>query len=472
MLALLAPALALAGPDVYGLGDGHDGPLVVSAPGTVVNEATALAADATAGALTVTVADSAGLASGRLVLLHRTADPLVGAVPDTATSLDVSTSDVGRYELARLTAVAGTTLTLDAPLASAFPASGSQLVAVPEYSVASVLAGGTIVAPAWDGASGGVVALLVQGTLTVSGAIRADGAGFRGGVGVQNTGTDSDCVGLTLAQPDAGMRGEGLALAWGPAESGQGNLANGGGGGLCRHAGGGGGGNGGPGGNGGWEYNQAGSVSGGYGGAALVHADVDLRLLLGGGGGSPEGDYGTWDGGPGGGVVWARARSILGTGTFSAVGAAAEPTGFDGGGGGGAGGTLVLYSTGVAACGALDADGGNGASSTGTYYVGPGGGGGGGRVYVTASSACAVSVAAGLAGTQPDPGTPHWGALPASTTDPAYVGVSLLELDVRAERPALGHDGRRGVVRHRDVARDAGRRRVGRRGAPGVPRRG
>src|SRR5688500_1166941 len=71
-VAAVWSSTALASPDLYGTGDGHEGELEVDAPGTVVNHASALGVDARAGDDFVdvtSVSSAAGsFAAGDLVL--------------------------------------------------------------------------------------------------------------------------------------------------------------------------------------------------------------------------------------------------------------------------------------------------------------------------------------------------------------------------------------------------------------------
>src|SRR5208282_5838589 len=64
-----------------------------------------------------------------------------------------------------------------------------QVIVVPQYTTASFNATTPPTAPAWNGSTGGVLALDTSGTLTLNGAtIVVDGLGFRGGAGMQLTG--------------------------------------------------------------------------------------------------------------------------------------------------------------------------------------------------------------------------------------------------------------------------------------------
>ncbi|NJS35913.1 MAG: hypothetical protein HC765_04870 [Brachymonas sp.] len=79
-----------------------------------------------------------------------------------------------------------------------------QVVRVPQLSSATIT--GELTAPAWNGRSGGVVALDVAGTLTLNAGINVSQRGFRGG-GVRNIGAitapslvaGGPCIPRTLA---------------------------------------------------------------------------------------------------------------------------------------------------------------------------------------------------------------------------------------------------------------------------------
>lgn len=209
-----------------------------------------------------------------------------------------------------------------------------QVIRVPQYTTATL--GSTLTAKAWDGATGGVLAVDVSGTLTLGGAsVSVNGLGFRGGGGVQLTGdgTALNTDFRTLA-PDSstaptihmvnGSKGEGIAgtpkfvyqhgATIGSPTSGNGPLntnvegylngsygrgapGNGGGGSTDGHpldngdnSGGGGGGNGGNGGAGGnsWQSNLP---VGGQGGGSI--SPKLTRITMGGGGGAGTTNNGT-----------------------------------------------------------------------------------------------------------------------------------------------------------------------------------
>jgi hypothetical protein len=247
-----------------------------------------------------------------------------------------------------------------------------------------------VVAAPWDGTTGGIVAFFARGTITDDGAIAADASGFRGGAFVASPSLATGCTGLDQATPQAGAKGEGIAVG---APGGRGDVANGGGGADCSRSGGAGGGNGGQGGGGGASESADGSRAvGGIGGAPLVFSAL-TRLTFGGGGGAGQGSSG--DGAPGsagGGVVFLRGVTLAGAGTVSARGGSyvdatghALRAGVDGAGGGGAGGTIALRFVGAIACAALDVGGGDGAGIASEGH-GPGGGGAGGHLLAQAKT--------------------------------------------------------------------------------------
>jgi hypothetical protein len=347
-----------------------------------------------------------------------------------------------------------------------------QVIRVPQYSNASI--SGTVNALAWNGATGGVLAIDVADRLTFAGGtLNASGRGFRGGGALvqagSNTPSNTDYRSLATRTAHA-AKGEGIAgtptyvnnsgvLAdtgvegYPSGSNGRGAPGNAGGGGNDgnpaandQNTGGGGGGNGGQGGRGGhaWCSTYASSCpqTGGHPGATAPNGST--RLLLGGGGGAGTNNNNTGSpagfassGAAGGGIVILRAGEIVGSGSISANGASASSTvGNDGTGGGGAGGTVlvtVLRNSGGGSL-SVQADGGDGGSNTGGGAPhGPGGGGGGGYVASNGVAPLSASVSGGSAGTTASGGFSggiNYGALPgsagttASLAAASVVGVS------------------------------------------------
>jgi uncharacterized repeat protein (TIGR01451 family) len=317
--------------------------------------------------------------------------------------------------------------------------SSAQVIRVPQYTTATLSS--TLTCLAWNGSVGGILALDVNGTLTLGGTVSVDGMGFRGGSGRQLTGGSANST--DYRSPSTincfALKGEGFAgtpallpnsnpgsglQGYPNGDSGWGAPGNAGGGGNDsnptandENAGGGGGSNSGFGGIGGNTWNDN-LPLGGYGGVSLpVLTD---RLFLGGGGGAGDrNNAGVSSGAAGGGVVIIRANAITGTGSITANGASAVASANDGGGGGGAGGTILVYTTTSGSLTGLSvsANGGNGANCymTGTTLAdrhGPGGGGSGGTIILSGApdSASVNGGANGVTTTLNDP----YGATPGT----------------------------------------------------------
>lgn len=337
-----------------------------------------------------------------------------------------------------------------------------QVVLVPQYLSATL---GAVTATAWNGSSGGILALDIAGQLNLGGAtVSVDGQGFRGGAGMQLTGGVAGASNADYRQvsPTAytgaaatgidGAKGEGVAGTPMWVESGttylqttttigypsgtaDGSMAHGapgnaGGGGTdgdaagnTQNAGGGGGGNGGPGGTGGDSWNT--NLSDGGAGGTAFPATID-RIAMGGGGGAgsrnnSDGDTQASAGAAGGGVIFIRAYSLTGTATLTANGMGAyNGTANDAGGGGGAGGTIVILTANGGESGlTLQANGGRGGDAWDSdgYNLadrhGPGGGGGGGIILVSGAPA-SMGFLGGANGTTLTPGVAY-GATPGTT---------------------------------------------------------
>lgn len=381
-LLLLLPALAVA--QVQQLGEGRDGPLDVTALDTIVNAASALTADAAAGDPLVTVADSTPFSAGAMVL-----------VMQTQWKSDGERYRIGEYSLHFIERVIGPRLQLATPLNRPFKMGEAQAVLVPQYTDVTVRSGASLVAPAWNGSSGGVLALVATGAFRNDGQVSATGQGFRGGTAREVAEREAGCVGEDEPAPRGSERGEGaLVGGFGTSFTGRRNNDSGGGGGVCTYAGGGGGASLGEGGQGGFSADARRDV-GGVGGQALTFSG----LVLGGGGGASNGTFGKGrSGARGGGAVFVRARSLDGAGAFVSNGSDGPPTDarFGGGGGAGAAGSIIIEVIDDARC-KLFAVGGAGGAAT---DQGPGGGGGGGLTSLRAGKVleCPMSVAGGSSG--------------------------------------------------------------------------
>jgi LPXTG-site transpeptidase (sortase) family protein len=444
-LAVQAPEVALAA----GRGcviPGNDGPNATLTG--VVNSYYPATANAGVGAKSISVGasipgGSPPIAAGDLLLVIQMQDADINAVNSIAygdgTTGRGSTAlhSTGLYEYVRATSgVSGGAVTIAGTgagggLVNAYDFAATvtathgfrtfQVIRVPQYSSATVVAG--LTATAWDGAAhaGGVLAIDVAGALNLNGqTISVNQLGFKGGLGVGQVGGPDANTDYAVASQrgDHGYKAEGIvgtphflydAIA-GAAVTGAadgyplGDAARGapgtaGGGGTDgdpsindQNSGGGGGANGGQGGMGGnsWTSNLP---VGGLGGAAFQ--PTAARVVLGGGGGAGSRNNSSGfasSGGTGGGIVMIRAGTVAGAGTITANGGTGVTPANDGGGGGGAGGSIVVSASAGTVNGVTAAA--NGGNGTDAWPAGPAGaanrhgpgGGGAGGVIVTSNA--------------------------------------------------------------------------------------
>jgi hypothetical protein len=404
---LLATSSAQTKGDPVGLGNGQDGSVSINAFSTVINSYAQLMAPVNAGSKTLYVSSTAGFAANSLVMIIQMSGQPMPPSGNQGPFILTSTN-VGRFELIRVQSVGAGTITLVDGVRRSFPGQVTQVVKVPEYTAFTVTTTGSVIAPAWDGMTGGIVAFLATGTVTINSSISVFDVGLRGGMPVQDISGSTSCNGLEEVSPQGARKGESLVSGQYGIAAGRGNLLNGGGGGVCVSAGGGGGANAGMGGKGGITFDGGRNV-GGLGGGNLIF-DPTTNLVLGGGGGAGHvTDMNLVFGGNGGGIIFIRANSVVGTGSLDASGASASVTEDLGGGtsgapGGGAGGSIYVRAIGainlpgVGGVNSVMANGGNGGSQL-KANAAPGGGGGGGYVFLQGSNITVIEdVLGGFAG--------------------------------------------------------------------------
>lgn len=160
-------------------GTGKDGPLTVSAPSTIINTYSEITDTAlSAGSTTMNVAAAGGFSVGDLILVIQMQNG-IGNFPKEYTTI---------------TAIAGNSLTVNPPLVNGYvsnnfgqpntlPASvlASQIVRIGEYTDVTVDSSASIVAQAWNGNTGGIIAFRAKGKVTINGLIDTTGQGFRAG---------------------------------------------------------------------------------------------------------------------------------------------------------------------------------------------------------------------------------------------------------------------------------------------------
>lgn len=348
---------------------GVDGALMLASGTTTINTVRTTVTG-TAASTMATLGDATGFAVGNLVLLHQSQGG----------------TTVGAWETHRIVTLAGTSVTLDTPLANTYEVSATahaQIVLVPQYTTVSV-AGATLNAPAWDGTTGGILAFVAGGAVTVNagGVIDMGARGFRGHPflmipnrpGDQGEGSTAFGIQTRAANTNGGGGGErnGCECCWGGAGGGGGHA-------LAGTAG-----------------NNGGNPCqlGGLGGLAVGNPNQTLVFFGGAGanGGADEDGYGS-GGASGGGFVYIGAASItmIGTGRLSVDGQTGRPdVNFSGcgsgGGGGGAGGAIYLQ-TAVVDLGAsrVTSAGGVGGDDPGNCGT-PGGVGSVGRITIRGGS--------------------------------------------------------------------------------------
>lgn len=275
-------------------GSGKNGSPAVS--GTI-NTYAACTGTATQTSLTTALAASAG----DCILIHQSQG-----------------TGAGQWELNYVLADAGATLTLAYPLAYTY-GTGAQAVLVPQYTGGTL--SGAVTGTAWNGTVGGIIALMSNGDLNLSGSVSAYGIGFRGGNG--NSGQNQ-------ATSGEGYLGAGSATTNANGVSGGGSVGD-----DCFGAAGGYGTAGGTG-----AYKQNGT-SGGTNGIA------DLTTLFFGGAGGGAADFSGTAGGRGGdsgGIVLIFAKNITITGTINVNGKSGNVSGDTSltAGGGAAGGSCLI----------------------------------------------------------------------------------------------------------------------------------
>jgi gliding motility-associated-like protein len=409
----------------------------------VVNEYTALTADAPAGSTTLNVTANtlnannrfAGpLAPGDLILIiQMQGASLKGTlIGDHCVESDSLWGEVtnynngGFYEFQQVNAIpgGGTSLVLDCGLAHSYTAAGHvQVVRVPRYASLTINSGGNLSCDLWQGSTGGVLAVEVLGNTVIAsgGKIDVSSKGFRGGIA--QSGSQKYGVGnfATTTATAGAAKGEGVG-GWGAeydligGRYGKGAAGNAGGGGNAHNGGGAGGGNGGV--VASWNGHGIPDLSNGYSAAwNLDYPWIANTTSPGGGHGgytfSSKNTANPLTNGPGNGAVWggdARSRSggfggrplDYSTGRlFMGGGGGAGDEDNNVGGGGGMGGGLVYvmnYGT-LSGAGQVIANGGNGASTLNSPFApgidGAGGAGAGGTIVLNSVQAITgVSVAA------------------------------------------------------------------------------
>ncbi len=242
--------------------EGKDGSKVLSST-AVVNEYTYLTSSAVAGGTLLQVNNSSlnannrfssSLNTGDLIMIIQVQGASVSTTNNASFGAVTAYNSAGAYELQEVISVLPSQIFIKCALKNSYSSSGKTMVVrIPRYSSLTIGVAGKISADAWNGKTGGVVALEVQGNMVVDGSIDVSALGFRGGILEQYTYKNWFTINTDYVSIDSNLsaaKGESIAGFYTEYDAlggryGRGAIANGGGGGNSHNAGGGGGANGG-----------------------------------------------------------------------------------------------------------------------------------------------------------------------------------------------------------------------------------
>ncbi|HEX9059154.1 MAG TPA: LamG-like jellyroll fold domain-containing protein [Clostridia bacterium] len=301
-------------------GSGTDGSLTISSNTTNAPIDSACTGTISTYALSAT---NASFAAGQIILIHQTQG-----------------TNAGQYEQNVISSYTAGTITLQNALKKTYT-TGAQVLVLKQYTNVTVNSGITWTAKAWNGTTGGILAFLANGTVTVTGNIVANGAsansitgasggGFRGGNGVGGTnvasyqGESSNGVGIqsTANNGSAGGGGENTNASGGTASGGSAGHSVAGSNGYG---------------------NGQGYIVGTAGAIGTDSSDLTTFQLGAGGGGAGRESVDVWGGSSGGGGIMIFGVTISVTGTITANGGAANQDGNAGHySAAGAGGSILL----------------------------------------------------------------------------------------------------------------------------------
>jgi len=212
-----------------------DGAKVVATANNIVNEYTSLAANAAAGATTITVANSTlnansrfpgNLAPGDLIMIIQIQGATILGQPwifntdygdprDSTWGEITNYNNCGNWEFAQVYSVPNaTSITLDCPLANNYTSAGRVVVVrVPRYSSLTINSGGSITCDTWNGTIGGICAIEVENNTVINagGSINITGKGFRGAALLENLSTNGANEAAAILPDFGAEKGEGIA---------------------------------------------------------------------------------------------------------------------------------------------------------------------------------------------------------------------------------------------------------------------
>ena len=431
---------------------GKDGSETITTAGVIFNRYTTLAASASIGNTSITVANSANLAAaaiagasnnpyanaslayGDLIMIIK----MQGATINTTNTVNYGTvialNNTGVYELKVVRNVSGNLITFCSGLANNYTIGGTQrvqVIRIPRLSALTINAGASLTASAWSSSfTGGIVAIEVTGNLVLNGSITVAGLGYRGGVVDNNTTAQPSTVTnyVNSSSNDGAEKGESIAGFQSDYDGLNGRYdrgapANGGGGGNAHNAGGGGGANGNNGNT--WTgqgrmvtnasnplaawaldpgYTSNGnaltnSSGGGRGGYTFGGNDQSATTTA-PGNSSWGGDYRREVGGLGGRPLTYTSNTLY----MGGGGGAGDGNNNSAQNGANGGGIIYLHVTGnITGTGSVNANGANAGPTISTHNDAPGGGGGGGAIRLNVQgtiSSLTITANGGTGGNQ------------------------------------------------------------------------
>jgi hypothetical protein len=405
---------------------GKQGSVSISSTNVDVNTRTYLMSNATSGATSINVQNSAlsgpnfvgTLGAGDLILIIQMQGATMNIANSSSFGAISNYNSAGRYEFRCVSSVPNaSTINFNVPLQYSYSASGhTQIIRVPRYSSLTIASGRSIKPADWNGQVGGVTVIEVSGNMVLNGRIDASATGFRGGDIDNNSQAAGTRITLWYSNDsyDGGAKGEGIAGSEFSEYNtlscryGRGAPANGGGGGNSHNAGGGGGANAGS--TTAWNglgnpdvpnntyrnswnlesTNFANNTSsgGGRGGYTYGANDRNASNTAPGNsnwGGNNRENVGGYGGRP---LDYSSGRLFMGGGG----GAGDGNNGGSAAGGNGGGMVIIIVDGNISGSGFIYANGEQGTNTTMGHNDAPGGGGGGGTIVIANAGSIASTI--------------------------------------------------------------------------------
>ena len=206
---------------------GRNGNLTISTS-TVVNTYTAITAPLTAGTKVLNVVNNLGLTQGDLVMIIQMQGALIkGNIENNTWGTILDYKNSGNYEFKEVASVGTGVINLSCALEknydyqitvtgggnSATAYAGTQVIKMPRYNVLTIAGTGVLTAIAWNGKTGGIVAVEAN-SIIVDGTVDVSNLGFRGGKDIDVSGPSTDVTNINygLMDPYSGAtKGESIA---------------------------------------------------------------------------------------------------------------------------------------------------------------------------------------------------------------------------------------------------------------------